>query len=150
VNSRIWRSSQVPGPATFRNSLQPSMAASSEAKLINAKPPARTLRKVHGLQGPIDDAFLERFLIVRPTGQPMHEATGKWAKGEMERAIREWRRQFRGDALVTVQDRLLHHAIRRPRKLPSSSSARSGRVHDATGLKPLLAALRPASIRKPS
>ena len=26
------------------------------------------LRKKHGLQGPIDDAFMERFLFVRPTG----------------------------------------------------------------------------------
>ncbi|MBY0231141.1 MAG: hypothetical protein K2W96_17790 [Gemmataceae bacterium] len=57
-------------------------------------------QKRPGQQGPIDDAFLSRFLIVRPTGKPMHEKTGKWAKAEMDRAIREWRRQFRGDALV--------------------------------------------------
>ncbi|MGL4553588.1 MAG: prolyl oligopeptidase family serine peptidase, partial [Gemmataceae bacterium] len=62
--------------------------------------PAVGLVKKHGLQGPIDDAFLDRFLIVRPTGAPLHEKTGAWAKAEMGRAIREWRRQMRGDALV--------------------------------------------------
>lgn len=62
--------------------------------------PPGTAEKGPGLQGPIDDAFLSRFLIVRPTGKPTHEKTGAWAKAEMDRAIREWRRQFRGDALV--------------------------------------------------
>jgi dienelactone hydrolase len=62
--------------------------------------PVEGLRKRHGLQGPIDDAFLDRFLIVRPTGTPLVEKSGAWVKAEMERAIREWRRQMRGDALV--------------------------------------------------
>jgi hypothetical protein len=56
--------------------------------------------KRHGLQGPIDDAFLGRFIIVRPTGKPLHERTEPWVKAEMGRAIREWRRQMRGDAIV--------------------------------------------------
>lgn len=38
--------------------------------------------------------------MVRPTGQAMNEATGKWAAGEMERAIRQWRGLFRGDTPV--------------------------------------------------
>ncbi len=32
------------------------------------------LRKVHGLQGPIEDAFTDGFLVVRGTGQPWNEA----------------------------------------------------------------------------
>jgi pimeloyl-ACP methyl ester carboxylesterase len=32
------------------------------------------LHKTHGLQGPIDDAFLDPFLIVRPTGTPWNHA----------------------------------------------------------------------------
>ncbi len=59
-----------------------------------------TLAKRPGLQGPIDDAFLSSFLMVKPTGTPMNELTGKWAKAEGDRAIREWRKQFRGDAPV--------------------------------------------------
>ena len=59
-----------------------------------------SLRKRHGLQGPIDDAFMDRFIMVRPTGTAFAEATGGWTKSEEARAIREWRRQFRGEALV--------------------------------------------------
>jgi hypothetical protein len=58
------------------------------------------LRKKHGLQGPIDDAFLDRFIFVRPTGKAWHESTGKWAAAELDRAIEHWRRHFRGTAIV--------------------------------------------------
>ncbi|MEX2264615.1 MAG: prolyl oligopeptidase family serine peptidase [Bryobacteraceae bacterium] len=63
-------------------------------------PEEQGLRKRHGLQGPIDDAFLDRFVIVRPTGQGMSPAVGSWVAAEQERAVKEWRRHFRGDALV--------------------------------------------------
>ncbi len=56
--------------------------------------------KSPGLQGPIDDAFLDRFLMVRPTGKPLNDKVGAWAKGEMDHAVTHWRQQFRGDALV--------------------------------------------------
>ena len=62
--------------------------------------PADGLRKKHGLQGPIDDAFTERFIFVRPTGTAANEKAGAWAKAELERAIEHWRRHFRGEALV--------------------------------------------------
>jgi hypothetical protein len=58
------------------------------------------LRKRHGLQGPIDDAFMDSFIFVRPTGEAAHEAVGKWAAGELEHAIEHWRRHFRGEARV--------------------------------------------------
>ncbi|HEV3259414.1 MAG TPA: prolyl oligopeptidase family serine peptidase [Gemmataceae bacterium] len=58
------------------------------------------LRKRHGLQGPIDDAFMGSFLMVRPTGKPLNEKVGSWARGEMAHAIDAWRRQFRGEARV--------------------------------------------------
>ena len=60
----------------------------------------QTFRKRHGLQGPIDDAFLDSFLFVRPTSQSAHPAVGAWVDREMNRAIREWRRQFRGDVRI--------------------------------------------------
>jgi hypothetical protein len=59
------------------------------------------LVKKHGLQGPIDDAFMDRFVMVRPTGTPLNEKVGAWADAEMKHAVKEWRRQFRGDAPVT-------------------------------------------------
>ena len=58
------------------------------------------LTKRHGLQGPIDDAFLDRFVMVRQTGQPLHDKVGKWASTEMAHAVEHWRRQFRGEAVV--------------------------------------------------
>ena len=42
------------------------------------KPGASTgLHKTHGLQGPIDDAFLDPFLLVRPTGTPWNDAANR-------------------------------------------------------------------------
>jgi pimeloyl-ACP methyl ester carboxylesterase len=54
-------------------------------------------RKRHGLQGPIDDAFMDRFLMVRPTGKSINPAIGKWVAGEMTHAVDHWRKQFRGE-----------------------------------------------------
>ena len=59
-----------------------------------------TLGKRHNLQGPIDDAFMDSFIFVRPTGTAANEAVGKWAETELTRAIEHWRRHFRGDARV--------------------------------------------------
>ncbi|MBC8325724.1 MAG: prolyl oligopeptidase family serine peptidase [Verrucomicrobia subdivision 3 bacterium] len=59
-----------------------------------------SLVKLPGLQGPIDDAFLDRFLIVKPSGKPMNAVLGKWVDREMNEAITQWHRQFRGNARV--------------------------------------------------
>ena len=58
------------------------------------------LKKRHDLQGPIDDAFLDSFLNVRPTGMPMNEVVGRWAASEREHAAKLWLTQMRGDAPV--------------------------------------------------
>ena len=62
--------------------------------------PEGGLRKRHGLQGPIDDAFMSSFIVVRPTGKARHEEIGQWTKSEMNHCIAHWRQQFRGDAVV--------------------------------------------------
>src|SRR5262249_38816911 len=59
-----------------------------------------TLRKRPGLQGPIDDAFMDSFLIVKPTGKPLNEKVGGWVDAEMNRAAAQWRSQFRGEPRV--------------------------------------------------
>jgi hypothetical protein len=66
--------------------------------VIDNGPPE--LGKRHNLQGPIDDAFMDSFIFVRPTGMAANEAVGKWAEAELTRAIEHWRRHFRGDARV--------------------------------------------------
>ena len=48
-----------------------------------------------GRQGPIDDAFGERFVMVRPSPD-----APAWVKSEFERAVTQWRTIFRGDAIV--------------------------------------------------
>ncbi|MBI4909704.1 MAG: prolyl oligopeptidase family serine peptidase [Acidobacteria bacterium] len=64
-------------------------------------PREQALAKRHHLQGPIDDAFLRRFIFVLPTGQPLQKGVAvQRIAEEQARAIREWRRQFRGDAIV--------------------------------------------------
>jgi pimeloyl-ACP methyl ester carboxylesterase len=70
----------------------------------DAEPPAEGLRKRHGLQGPIDDAFLDAFLMVKPTGKPLNEKVGAWAAGEMAHAVEHWRLQFRGEAPVKTDE----------------------------------------------
>ncbi|MGV3755013.1 MAG: prolyl oligopeptidase family serine peptidase [Verrucomicrobiota bacterium] len=57
-------------------------------------------RKQHDRQGPIDDAFMSSFIMVKPTGQPLNPQAGQWAQAEMKEAIFQWRRQFRGPAQV--------------------------------------------------
>lgn len=56
------------------------------------------LAKRHGLQGPVDDAFLSSFVMVRPTGQAAHPAIGAWAESELQHALKQWRGMFRGEA----------------------------------------------------
>jgi hypothetical protein len=75
------------------------------------------LRKRHGLQGPVDDAFLSSFVFVRPTGKALNEAVGAWVNAEQPRAVEQWRKQFRGearvkdDAAITDEDIAQHNLI---------------------------------------
>jgi pimeloyl-ACP methyl ester carboxylesterase len=56
------------------------------------------LHKRPGLQGPIDDAFMDRFIYVAPTGKGMNPGGEKWAMAELIRAKEQWRGLFRGEA----------------------------------------------------
>ncbi len=58
------------------------------------------LHKTHALQGPIDDAFLEPFLLVRPTGTPWNDAVNQQALRSMARFDRLWAKFFRGHPFV--------------------------------------------------
>ncbi|WP_417734304.1 prolyl oligopeptidase family serine peptidase [Rosistilla oblonga] len=62
--------------------------------------PTTGLQKRHALQGPIDDAFMDRFILVEPTSTAAHSAIDAWTRAEFQRMVAEWRRQFRGDAIV--------------------------------------------------
>lgn len=58
------------------------------------------LRKTREVCGPIDHAFNESFVFVRPTGKGFHEKTALWTNSELKHAIGFWRKVFRGDAPV--------------------------------------------------
>ena len=79
--------------------------------------PAPGLHKTHALQGPIDDAFLDPFLLVRPTGTPWNDAVNQQALRTLARFDRLWGRFFRGhpfvkdDKDVTAADFEKYHVV---------------------------------------
>ncbi len=58
------------------------------------------LHKTHALQGPIDDAFLDPFLLVRPTGTPWNAAVNDQALRTMAHFDKQWGKYFRGHPFV--------------------------------------------------
>jgi dienelactone hydrolase len=83
----------------------------AESKTISS------FEKKHGLQGPIDDAFMDAFVFVRATGKSAHPEVDRWARAEMDRAIAQWKIVFRGevrvvdDTAVTPEMMSAHHLI---------------------------------------
>jgi hypothetical protein len=63
-------------------------------------PSAAGAGKTSTVCGPIDHAFMSSFVYVRPTGKPLNDKVGAWAKGELEHAITFWRKVYRGEAPV--------------------------------------------------
>jgi hypothetical protein len=61
---------------------------------------SRGLRKVHGLQGPVDDAFMDAFLCVRPTGTAWHPAAEQWAAKALHVFSANFAKWLRGDVRV--------------------------------------------------
>ena len=78
-----------------------------------------------GICGPIDHAFMDKFIFVRPTGRPINDMVGNWAKSEMERAIAQWRQVFRGE--VTIVDDVNY--------LEQAATFRAVRAADILGAK---------------
>jgi dienelactone hydrolase len=61
---------------------------------------AASLRKVHGLQGPVDDAFMDGFLCVRPTGTAWNPVAAEWAKTTLDVFSANFAKWLRGDVRV--------------------------------------------------
>jgi hypothetical protein len=57
---------------------------------------APALRKTHGLQGPIDDAFMDAFLCVRSASAAAPSAVNDFAVGQLDRFAKEFPRWMRG------------------------------------------------------
>lgn len=84
-------------------------------KLASAR--QKGLRKKHGQQGPIDDAFLEPFLVVRPTGVPWNAAANDQALRILQRFDRQYSLAYRGhirvkdDKDVAISDFTKYHVV---------------------------------------
>jgi hypothetical protein len=89
----------APGPFSDRSWTAHFRQTRARWALVESAEP-EGLHKQHGLQGPVDDAFLDSFVFVSPSGTPVAPGVASWVAAEEKRAIVEWRRQFRGDAQV--------------------------------------------------
>ena len=69
------------------------------------------LVKKHNLQGPIDDAFMDSFIFVSPSGTSASATVDKWVQSELKHAIVHWRQQFRGDARVMKDSKITDKEI---------------------------------------
>jgi hypothetical protein len=75
------------------------------------------LRKVHGLQGPVDDAFMDAFLSVRPTGTAWNRITDEWSNKTLETFSWNFAKWLRGDIrvkddrVITARDIADHNLI---------------------------------------
>lgn len=67
--------------------------------------------KRHGLQGPIDDAFMSSFVCVRGTGTPWNETSQQWANWTLDRFAQEFAQWMRGEIQIVddtaVDEKLL-------------------------------------------
>lgn len=78
---------------------------------------AKGLRKTHGLQGPIDDAFLDPYLLVRPTGTPWNAGAHAQALRILARFDRVYARWYRAhprikdDRDVTADDLARYNVV---------------------------------------
>ncbi len=102
LSDRSFRSSFVKVEKDWKLTTTPGVSAASTP----------TLRKRHGLQGPIDDAFLDSFVFVLPGGTAANEKASAWADAESKHAIDHWRKQFRGEARVVKDDAVTDELVR--------------------------------------
>ena len=94
-----------------------TLGRKGEAWAVEKNGRAPGLHKTHALQGPIEDAFLDPFLLVRPTGTPWSEEVNRQALRTMARFDRMWAKFFRGhpfvkgDKDVTEADFAKYHVV---------------------------------------
>lgn len=58
------------------------------------------VRKIAGLQGPIDDAFLDPFVVVRPFSPSRFPAVQRWMEFELPHFVDRWRALMRAELRV--------------------------------------------------
>jgi predicted esterase len=71
-----------------------------DGRWMAGAPDPNSLAKRPGLQGPIDDAFLEPFLVVLPSQRCRHPGVQRWVEFEQAHFLNRWQALFRGEARV--------------------------------------------------
>ncbi|MBI5687810.1 MAG: prolyl oligopeptidase family serine peptidase [Verrucomicrobia bacterium] len=109
LNPERWREAIVDGqPFKVQSGYTPSGAKigfvvwKEKGVWTDYTSAALRTHKRKGLQGPIDDAFMESFLCVRPTGVPNNPVPSDYAKKTFERFGKEFAKWMRAD--VRVED----------------------------------------------
>jgi predicted esterase len=69
-------------------------------------PDYQTLRKHHFLHGPIDDCFMEPFIVVTPSGKSRNPRFQCWMESELAHFRRRWRELMRGELREVRDDAL--------------------------------------------
>ena len=86
-------------------------------QLVDPREYRDVLKKRIGLHGPIDDAFMEPFLVVTPSRKSANAAVQQWVEFEQQHFIDRWRALMRGelrikrDVDVTEEDLLTYHLV---------------------------------------
>lgn len=88
--------------ANVQGGLSASFSRTSDGVWVSKPPEQQSaasprLRKRPGLQGPIDDAFMDAFLFVGPNEPLGDSVIDQWLAKEFTHAKQEWKRHFRGD-----------------------------------------------------
>jgi Prolyl oligopeptidase family len=68
--------------------------------------------KQPGLQGPIDDAFRSKFLVVLPDRSNLDSSVDRWVKIEAEHFLKRWRSLMRGDVQFRLASEVTSQDIR--------------------------------------
>ena len=84
---------------TLNAGANPSFEKNNGKWAIAGRPPVG-LRKVYGLQGPVDDAFVDAFLCVRPTGTAWNPVAREWAAKTLDVFSANFAKWLRGDVRV--------------------------------------------------
>ena len=71
------------------------------------------LRKTPGLQGPVDDALNEPFLVVIPSGKSKNEKINKWVDFNVKHLIKRWRAVFRGELRIKKDSEVSEEDIKK-------------------------------------
>lgn len=96
-SDRSWRTE------LRKNNGQWSVRSTEEPVVLAKKP---------GLQGPIDDAFMDSFIFVLPTRGSGNDKFDEWVRKEMAHAIEHWQKQFRGEVRAVRDSELTDDLIK--------------------------------------